>query len=113
MLLRITYEEPCQNRVKFLVDNADKLALRIIFNPRPRFRGIRRGLTPQPLFAGSKMDRLTDKAIKQIEKKNYGERFLNESRPLIYLGVGFADKEIGYKKVNCLNESSGFCYKHR
>ncbi len=48
--------------------------------------------------AGSQMDRLTDKAIKQIETKNYGERFLNESRPLIYLGVGFADKEIGYKK---------------
>jgi hypothetical protein len=54
--------------------------------------------------ASSKMDRLTDKAIKQIEKKNYGERFLNESRSLIYLGVGFAGKEIGYKKVNCLNE---------
>jgi len=54
--------------------------------------------------AGSQMDHLTDKAIKQIENKNYGERFLNESRSLIYLGVGFAGKEIGYKKVNCLSE---------
>jgi len=54
--------------------------------------------------AGSQMDHLTDKAIKQIENKNYGERFLNESRSLIYLGVGFAGKEIGYKKVNCLSK---------
>lgn len=33
-----------------------------------------------------------------------GEHFLNESRSLIYLGVGFAGKEIGYKKVNGLSE---------
>jgi len=49
--------------------------------------------------AGSNMDRLTDKAIKQIQEKNYGERFLNDSRPRVYLGVGFMGKEIGYKKV--------------
>jgi hypothetical protein len=47
--------------------------------------------------AGSKMDSLTNKAIKQIKSKNYGERFLNDSRPRVYLGVGFAGKEIGYK----------------
>jgi hypothetical protein len=46
--------------------------------------------------AGSKMDRLTHKAIEQIKDKNYGERFLNDLRPRIYLGVGFAGKEIGY-----------------
>ncbi|MCP3871648.1 MAG: AAA family ATPase, partial [Desulfobacteraceae bacterium] len=48
--------------------------------------------------AGSQMDRLTDKAIKQIKNKNYGERFLNDSRPRVVLGVGFTGKEIGYKK---------------
>jgi hypothetical protein len=42
--------------------------------------------------AGSQMDRLTHKAIEQIKNKNYGERFLNDLRPLIYIGVGFAGK---------------------
>ena len=55
--------------------------------------------------AGSQMDHLTDKAIKKIEQKNYGERFLNEKRSLIYLGVGFAGKEIGYQKVIPLEEN--------
>ncbi len=49
--------------------------------------------------AGSNMEKLTKKALKQIKDKNYGERFLNESRQLIYLGVGFAGKEIGYEIV--------------
>jgi hypothetical protein len=49
--------------------------------------------------AGRKMDTLTKKAIGQIKDKNYGERFLNESRPLYYLGVGFAGKEMGYQLV--------------
>jgi len=53
--------------------------------------------------AGSKMDSLTNKALKQIKSKNYDERFLNEPRPRVYLGVGFAGKEIGYKKVTSLN----------
>ncbi len=48
--------------------------------------------------AGSNMARLTNNALKQIKTKNYGERFLTDSRPLIYLGVGFAGKKIGYKK---------------
>ena len=48
---------------------------------------------------GSNMARLTNKALKQIKTKNYGERFLNDSRPLVYLGVGFLGKKIGYKKV--------------
>ena len=52
--------------------------------------------------AGSNMTRLTNNAVKQIKTKNYGERFLNDSRPLIYLGVGFAGKKIGYKKVTHL-----------
>jgi len=49
--------------------------------------------------ADTKMDALINKALEQIKTKNYGERFLKESRPLIYLGVGFAGKEIGYKQV--------------
>ena len=49
--------------------------------------------------AGTKMDTLTKQAIKQIRTKNYAERFLNESRPRLLLGVGFVEKEIGYKLV--------------
>ncbi|HEW97080.1 MAG: hypothetical protein DRR16_03810 [Candidatus Parabeggiatoa sp. nov. 3] len=49
--------------------------------------------------AGTKMDSLTKQAIKQIQTKNYGERFLNESRPRLLLGVGFVEKEIGYKLI--------------
>ena len=52
--------------------------------------------------AGSKMDSLTNKALKQIKAKNYDERFLNDPRPRVYLGVGFAGKEIGYQKVTRL-----------
>ncbi len=47
--------------------------------------------------AGTKLESLTNKAIEQIKTKNYG--FLNESRKMIYLGVGFAGKEIGYEIV--------------
>jgi hypothetical protein len=46
---------------------------------------------------GTTMDSLTNKAIKQIKDKNYGERFLNDSRQRIYLGVGVLGKDIGYK----------------
>ncbi len=49
--------------------------------------------------AGTKMDTLTKQAIKQIRSKNYGERFLNESRPRLLLGVGFVEKELGYKLI--------------
>ena len=49
--------------------------------------------------AGRKMDTLTKKAIEQMRDKKYGERFLSESRPLYYLGVGFAGKEMGYQLV--------------
>jgi len=48
---------------------------------------------------GKNMARLTNQALKQIKTKNYGERFLNDSRPRVYLGVGFLGKKIGYKKV--------------
>jgi hypothetical protein len=50
--------------------------------------------------AGTQMDTLTTKAIKQIEDKNYGERFLNDSRPLFKLGIGFVEKEMGYKLIS-------------
>jgi len=49
--------------------------------------------------AGREMDHLTHKALKKIKDKNYGERFLNDKRPRIYLGVGFSGKEIGYQMV--------------
>ncbi len=48
---------------------------------------------------GSDMDNLINKAIEQIKDKKYGERFLNDSRKLVYLGVGFAGKEIGYEII--------------
>ncbi len=47
--------------------------------------------------AGTKLETLTKKAIKQIQKKKYAERFLNDQRKRILLGVGFVEKEIGYK----------------
>jgi hypothetical protein len=46
---------------------------------------------------GTNMDSLTKKAIQQIKEKNYGERFLNDLRQRVYLGVGILGKEIGYK----------------
>jgi len=49
--------------------------------------------------AGTKMSSLTNQAIQQIKDKNYGERFLNESRPRLLLGVGFVEKKIGYQLV--------------
>ncbi len=49
--------------------------------------------------AGTKMDTLTNQAIKQIRAKNYEERFMNESRRRLLLGVGFVDKEMGYKLI--------------
>ncbi len=47
--------------------------------------------------SGSKPDKLTEKALKQIHKKKYDERFLNDSRQRLLLGVGFAGKEIAYR----------------
>ncbi len=49
--------------------------------------------------AGTKMATLTKNAIQQIRDKNYGERFLNDSRPRLLLGIGFIKKEIGYKLI--------------
>ena len=49
--------------------------------------------------AGTQMDTLTKQAIKQIRDKNYGERFLNESRPRLLLGIGFVEKEMGYQLI--------------
>jgi len=50
--------------------------------------------------AGTKIDTLTKQAIKQIRTKNSGERFLNESRPRLLLGIGFVEKKMGYKLIN-------------
>ncbi len=49
--------------------------------------------------AGTKMDSLTKQAIQQIKDKNYGERFMNDTRPHHYLGIGFVGKQIGYQLV--------------
>lgn len=49
--------------------------------------------------AGTQMETLIHQAIAQIRDKNYGERFLNDSRPRLLLGVGFVDKTIGYQLV--------------
>ena len=47
--------------------------------------------------AGTKMETLTKNAIKQIREKKYAERFLEDPRKRILLGVGFVGKEIGYE----------------
>jgi hypothetical protein len=45
------------------------------------------------------METLTHQALQQIRAKNYGERFLNDSRPRLLLGIGFVDKVIDYQLV--------------
>ncbi len=54
--------------------------------------------------AGTTMKTLTKKAIRQIRKKKYAERFLNDARPCLLLGVGFVEKEIGYVLENVSTE---------
>lgn len=49
--------------------------------------------------AGSDMETLTDKAVQQIQEKNYAERYRNDPRTCFLLGVGFVEKKIGYKIV--------------
>ena len=46
---------------------------------------------------GTKLSKLTQQALKQIETKKYAERFLTETCPIISLGVGFSGKEIAYE----------------
>jgi len=41
---------------------------------------------------GTQMETLINKAIEQIQEKNYQQRFFNDSRPRLLLGVGFVDK---------------------
>jgi hypothetical protein len=48
---------------------------------------------------GSDMNTLTEQAVRQIQEKNYEERFLNDHRSHVFFGVGFRDKEVGYKVV--------------
>jgi len=47
--------------------------------------------------SGSKMEKLLEKAIKQIKEKKYYERFMDGEKKVIFLAAGFIDKEIGYK----------------
>jgi hypothetical protein len=46
---------------------------------------------------GTAMETLTTQALQQIRAKNYGERFWNDSRPRLLLGIGFVDKVMGYQ----------------
>jgi hypothetical protein len=50
------------------------------------------------------LETLTAQAIRQIQEKRYAERFLNDSRQRILLGIGFTEKEIGYKIVRTQGE---------
>jgi len=45
----------------------------------------------------SSMDKLLEKAIKQIKERKYYERFLTEEKKLLFLAVGFVGKEISYR----------------
>jgi len=47
--------------------------------------------------AGSKMKSLLNKAIKQIKEKKYYERFTGDDRKVIFLAVGFIEKDINYR----------------
>jgi len=47
--------------------------------------------------AGSKMKSLLNKAIKQIKEKRYYERFTGDDRKVIFLAVGFIEKDINYR----------------
>jgi len=46
---------------------------------------------------GSSMEKLLEKAIKQIKERKYYERFLTEEKNLFFLAAGFVEKEISYK----------------
>ena len=48
---------------------------------------------------GSDSDTLAQNAIQQIRKKQYAERYQNDARPRVLLGIGFTGKEIGYQLV--------------
>jgi ATP-dependent exoDNAse (exonuclease V) beta subunit len=48
---------------------------------------------------GTRMESLTHQAIQPIQDKNYSERFWNDSRPRLLLGIGFINQEIGYKLI--------------
>ncbi len=47
--------------------------------------------------AGSDMGKLTEKAIAQIRDKKYAQRYSQDQRQCLLLGIGFVDKEFGYK----------------
>lgn len=49
---------------------------------------------------GTTMETLTEQAIQQIRTKDYAERFLDDPRKRFLLGVGFIEKEIGYKSIS-------------
>lgn len=54
---------------------------------------------------GTKMQILTDKAIRQIRNKQYAKRFLNDPRPCFLLGIGFVERE--GDRVSTRNISTG------
>lgn len=53
--------------------------------------------------SGTDMDKLTGSAISQIKEKKYYERYKTKEKQIIFLGVGFIDKHIGFH-VEYFNE---------
>ena len=51
--------------------------------------------------SGSDMAKLTERAITQIRENHYAERYANDPRQCVLLGIGFVEKEIGYQSVLC------------
>jgi hypothetical protein len=46
---------------------------------------------------GASMEKLLDQAVGQIKSRRYYEKFLDNGRKILLLGVGFVGKEIGYR----------------
>lgn len=46
--------------------------------------------------AGTDMQALTERAIRQMREKQYADVFRTDSRPCFLLGIGFVEKQIGY-----------------
>jgi ATP-dependent exoDNAse (exonuclease V) beta subunit len=47
--------------------------------------------------AGTDMQALTANALRQIREKKYAEAFQTDPRPCFLVGIGFVDKQIGYR----------------
>lgn len=46
---------------------------------------------------GEAMEKLLDQAVGQIKERRYYEKYIDDGKKVILLGVGFAGKEIKYK----------------